>query len=211
MKIKSKFNDYYDHIVTDYTNNVFYDRKLIDNKQVVTEIKFNVKNSHVVETIKTDNDTIVINEGFLKIGIKVFPYIKVTSLFFLKEKNTKYFYDAKNFIYYYYTIKKTDFFSNYKKKYIEEYFKQNIILSTDYPISDFIKSYQQCYYTKHNVSLVEMQFHNFITEFNTFQVYQEIEMYLSKLNEEKTVIIKDNKVVRDSKGFDKNSFKNVKK
>lgn len=207
MKIQSKFSDYYDHVVVDYTNNVFYDRKIIYNKDEIIKLNFNIKNSNIHSHLKTNLATYLLCEGFLKIGTKVFPYIKVNTIL-SNGDIIKYYYDTETFLNFYKLVKEENLFLYYRKKDLDKFFDQKIILNSNYPITDFMEAKKNYYYTKHNVSLIEMQFQNFETEFNSFQIYQEIEMFLNKVNEEKTVIINDDKVLRNSKGFDNFSFKN---
>lgn len=224
MKIVSPFSDFYDYVIQS-NNELYYDRKELIEKEVK-------KLNSDINIIYLENQNVDMKNknhsyffaAILRIGHR---YIPILGLFHLTEEYDKlyeYFYTYEQFMNY---VKdkvsnyKLDSFVKHKNKF-EEYFNQKInddLFEIESPISLYyihqtINAHKQLlksvYKTHHNIQLKSINFH-MSNVMPVEEIYQEIEMFLSSKYTEKTVLIKDDIIVRDSKGFNKESFKNIKR
>lgn len=216
MRIKCLFTDYYDYAVQgDY--NIYYDRK-----QTQEDVNINIPTTFKtisflsydnMSNLQFSNNTDgLYSFGILKIGYKTYPFILIKFLTSDYKKKLLYFYNYETFINFIADKINQHHLEKYMKHINEfkSFFTQDLsnVLVSDEPITVYYlyRQNQNVFREIHkNVSLVDIMFH--LTNNKVEEIYQDIETFINNKNTEKTVIIKDDKVIRDSKGFDNQSFK----
>ncbi len=228
MKLITNFHDYYDTSIGygGINNDIIFKRK---QKEIVIERKnYTVDYNNYLKIFDNidskyfynyhDNynykDKIFFNYNILLLCGKVYPIIEYKLNFFYNFEEIKNIIleDIKNK-----KIKVKNYYFNRKIKNLEQFFKYNIDKEQLLKYHRFLKSpiilIKELNHNYKSIKIIvnpilkDIQFFKMI---DSFQMYQELEMFISNfLIEIKPIIEVSDEVKRDKKGFDHKSFKNM--
>jgi hypothetical protein len=216
MKIYSKFIDYYDHVTGYYSNDSTWIRKI--KMYNIKKNKFNTPYSNEIEKIfqnmwynlpslKSNN-----NNNLIIIGFCGKIYLAISK------------YDNSGFLIGYYINKiSKDLFRNFinhdyfewKQRYENNLNLINIFIEINSPIFIIKNEFlgytlsKRCYSGYNLIINPCLRDFKLQCSFDPFTAHQEIEMFLNNqlvINQDSNIDMTDD-LIRDSKGFDKYSFK----
>ena len=212
MKIKSPFQDYYDYSCTYFDDSTFYGRipLAVQNEIFLNEIK-----KMLPSYSNRDGNVKKFYPGFVVLAGVMYPFVKVKTLTKNSDTfNSISYIDSDIFYDYDTSIPKymKSFFDLKNKEFdvsapVAVYDPTNVVLPKGVIPQNFEGNFYDYSYSFHKEFILNAPLKSYKFPMDGRIVLQTIETYLNRHKEIQTTKITDDKVLRDSKGFDDKSFK----